>query len=123
LGENRSFKNIINLSGKKSIHDTINYIYNAEFFIGIGSGLSWLSWALDKPTVLISGFSNPQSEFYTPYRVINSNVCNSCWNEHSFDKGDWNWCPRHKGTDRHFECSKKIGSDMVIDQVKKIMQI
>jgi len=122
LGENNSFSNIRNLSGKKSIHETINYLDHCEFFIGIGSGLSWLSWALNKPTVLISGFSSPESEFYTPYRVINNNVCNSCWNEHDFDKGDWNWCPRLKGTDRQFECSTKISSNMVIEQINKIIQ-
>jgi autotransporter strand-loop-strand O-heptosyltransferase len=120
LGENNSFKNIRNLSGKKSIHDTINYLYNCEFFVGIGSGLSWLAWALNKPVVMISGFSNPQSEFFTPYRVINPNVCNSCWNEYPFDKGDWNWCPRQKGTERQFECSKLISSKMVIDKIDQI---
>jgi len=122
LGENNSFSNIRNLSGKKSIHETINYLYNCEFFIGLGSGLSWLSWALNKPTVLISGFSAPESEFYTPYRVINNNVCNSCWNEHEFDKGDWNWCPRLKGTDRQFECSTQISSSMVIEKINQIIQ-
>ena len=122
LGENDSFKNIRNLSGKKSIHETINYLHHCEFFIGIGSGLSWLSWALNKPTVLISGFSTPESEFYTPYRVINNNVCNGCWNEHDFDKGDWHWCPRLKGTDRQFECSTKISSSMVIEKINKIIQ-
>jgi autotransporter strand-loop-strand O-heptosyltransferase len=121
LGENNSFKNIRNLSGKKTIHDTISYLTHCEFFIGIGSGLSWLAWSLNKPTVLISGFSAPQSEFYTPYRVINSNVCNSCWNEHPFDKGDWNWCPRLKGTDRQFECSKSISSKMVTDKIDQIV--
>jgi autotransporter strand-loop-strand O-heptosyltransferase len=121
LGENNSFKNIRNLSGKKTIHDTISYLNHCEFFIGLGSGLSWLSWAMNKPTVLISGFSSPLSEFYTPYRVINFKVCNSCWNEHTFDKGDWNWCPRLKGTDRQFECSTSISSKMVIDKIDQIL--
>lgn len=121
LGENNSFKNIRNLSGKKSIHDTINYIYNSEFFVGIGSGLSWLAWALNKPVVLISGFSLPRSEFWTPYRVINTNVCHGCWNDTKFDKGDWNWCPKLKGTPRQFECSTKITSNMVIENINKLM--
>lgn len=120
-GQNDSLKNIRNLSGKKSIHDTINYIHNSEFFIGIGSGLSWLAWGLNKPVVLISGFSLPKSEFNTPYRVINNNVCHGCWNEHDFDKGDWNWCPKHKNTPRQFECSIKITSDMVIEKINKLL--
>lgn len=115
------YTNIIDMSGPKDIHDTINLLYNCEFFIGIGSGLSWLSWAVKKPTVLVSGFSLPRSEFSTPYRVINTNVCNGCWNEYDFDRGDWNWCPRQKGTPRQFECSREIGSQMVIDTIDKLI--
>jgi autotransporter strand-loop-strand O-heptosyltransferase len=115
-------KNIINKSGPKEIQETMNLLYNSEFFVGIGSGLSWLSWALNKPTVLVSGFSLPRSEFYTPYRVINTNVCNGCWNEHEFDKGDWMWCPRQKGTAREFECSKQISSQMVIDSINELIK-
>lgn len=114
--------NIINKSGLQEIHETINLLYNCEFFVGIGSGLSWLSWALNKPTVLVSGFSLPRSEFHTPYRVINTNVCHGCWNEHNFDKGDWNWCPRHKDTDRQFECSKQITSQMVIESINELIK-
>ena len=116
------YTNIIDMSGPKDIHDTINLLYNCEFFIGIGSGLSWLSWAVKKPTVLVSGFSLLRSEFSTPYRVINTNVCNGCWNEYDFDRGDWNWCPVHKGTERQFECHKSITSQMVIDKIQNLLK-
>jgi autotransporter strand-loop-strand O-heptosyltransferase len=115
-------ENITNKSGITDIHDAVNLLYNCEFFIGIGSGLSWLSWALNKPTVLVSGFSLPRSEFYTPYRVINTDVCNGCWNVHDFNKGDWMWCPNHKNTDRQFECSKQISSQMVIDSINSLIK-
>ena len=104
--------------------DRINDLYFCDFFIGLGSGLSWLAWALNKPVVMISGFSNPATEFYTPYRVINKNVCNSCWNDTDcmpFDKGDWMWCPRHKGTPREFECSKEITFEMVKKQIDRLL--
>jgi len=103
--------------------DRINDLYFCDFFIGLGSGLSWLAWALEKPVVLISGFSPPSAEFYTPYRVINQNVCNSCWGDpdHLFDKGDWMWCPRHKNTSRHFECSKEITFKMVKKQIDRLL--
>jgi autotransporter strand-loop-strand O-heptosyltransferase len=122
LEEKNDITNIINKSGAKDIHETINLLYNCEFFVGIGSGLSWLSWALNKPTVLVSGFSLPESEFYTPYRVINKDVCHGCWNDCDFDKGDWNWCPRQKGTDRQFECSIQISSQMVIDKINDLIK-
>ena len=35
----------------------------------------------------------------------------------TFDKGDWNWCPLWKGTQRQFECTKTIGSDRVIEAI------
>lgn len=95
----------------KSIDDAINWLYNCDFFIGLGSGFSWLSWALNKKVIMISGFSKPESEFYTPYRVINTKVCHGCWNNsnHYFDKSNWNWCPENK----NFECTKNITFEMV----------
>ena len=85
----------------------------------MGSGLSWLAWACKKPVVLISGFSNPSSEFYTPYRVHNNKVCNSCWNntKFKFDSGDWLWCPEHKNDEKIFECTKSITFDMVKEKI------
>ena len=105
------------------IADRINDLYFCDFFIGIGSGLSWLAWALNKAVILISGFSSATTEFYTPYRVINESVCNSCWNdpELPFDKGDWMWCPRHKGTSRAFECSKEITFETVKKQIDRLL--
>lgn len=115
------YKGCINMSGDRSIHETINLLYNCEFFIGLGSGLSWLAWSLHKQVVLISGFSLPVSEFFTPYRVINTNVCHGCWNSHPFDKGNWNWCPKHENTSRMFECTVQISSRMVIDKINQLL--
>ena len=73
--------------------------------------------------VLISGFTHPVNEFATPYRVINFGVCNSCWNDsrHTFDHRDFFWCPRHKGTDRHMECTRFISTDMVIGAIDRCL--
>lgn len=107
--------NSIDKTGDLPLSDRINDLYFCDFFIGLGSGLSWLAWAVGKPVVLISGFSDPISEFYTPYRVINKSVCNSCWNDPSlpFEKGNWAWCPR----DKNFECSREISFDMVKEKI------
>ena len=117
-------KNQFNDDEAIPLTERINDLYFCEFFIGLGSGLSWLAWALNKPVVLISGFSAPKAEFYTPYRVINENVCNSCFNDVDcmpFDRGDWMWCPRHKGTPREFECSKEITFEMVKKQIDRLL--
>ena len=86
----------------------------AKAFIGLGSGLSWAAWACETPVTLISGFSDPISEFSECERLINKSVCNGCWNRTLFDRGDWQWCPDHKGTHRQFECTKAISPHDVI---------
>lgn len=109
----------IDKTGDYSLETRMSQISNSEFFIGLGSGLSWLAWALGKPVVLISGFSKPLAEFETPYRVINESVCNGCWNDPDlkFDKNDWMWCPRNK----NFECSSKITPEMVIEKINTLL--
>ena len=111
----------INKTGDFDLQERITDLHHCEFFIGLGSGLSWLAWGVGKDVVLISGFSNEQTEFYTPYRVINKSVCNSCWNRHKFDPSNWNWCPDHEGTEREFECSKQITFEMVKEQIDKLI--
>ena len=94
-------------------------INNADMFIGISSGLSWFAWALGAKVTVISGFTDPYVEFADATYVNNHQVCHGCWGWDTFDKGDWNWCPRWKGTPREFECTKTIGSERVIDIINK----
>ena len=112
-------KGCIDKTGNLSFEERMSQLKGAEFFIGLSSGLSWLAWGVGVPVVLISGFTAKWNEFYTPYRVMNESVCNSCWNDVScpFNKGDWFWCPRNKD----FECSKQITSSMVIEHIKKLI--
>lgn len=104
------------------ITEVIKSLQESELFIGISSGLSWLSWAAGTPTILISGFTDEDLEpTEGVVRLINKDVCNSCWSNYSFDPGDWNWCPVHKGTNRQFECSKTITSEDVIKEINKLL--
>jgi autotransporter strand-loop-strand O-heptosyltransferase len=95
---------------------------HAALFVGLSSGLAWLAHAAGCPVVLISGFTHPTNEFATPYRVINWHACNSCWNDsrHQFDHNDFLWCPRHRGTPRHFECTRLITAEQVIRVIGSI---
>ena len=107
-----------------SIENTMNAIYHSEFFIGLSSGLSWLTWGLGKHVVMISNFTEEDHEFVSNCtRITNTFVCHGCWNNpmFKFDKGDWNWCPEHKGTERHFECHKSITSQMVIEKIQHLL--
>jgi autotransporter strand-loop-strand O-heptosyltransferase len=108
--------------GDGSIESVMNDLSTCEFFIGIGSGLSWLSWSIGLPTLIISGFSEEYSETSSnTWRVINKSVCHGCFNWNRLDASDWNWCPVYKGSDKAFECSKEISSKMVIEKIEDIM--
>lgn len=110
-------------TGKLPLSERIDLLYHADFFIGLSSGLSWVANGVGIPVVLISGFTLPFNEFATPYRVINYHVCNGCWNDTQvvFDHKDFEWCPRLKGTDRQFECSRYITPEAVNKVIDKLM--
>ena len=94
----------------------------SKAFIGIGSGLSWLSWGLGTKTVLISGFSYDWAEMEDCVRIsAPKDMCSGCFNRLKLDAGDWNWCPDHKGTIRQFECTKSITGEMVIKELEKFL--
>jgi autotransporter strand-loop-strand O-heptosyltransferase len=121
LPGNKKFEGIIDATGDFPIEERMADLLNCEFFIGVGSGLSWLAWALNKKVIMISGFSDVWAEFETNCtRIINKKVCNSCFNNFKLDAGDWNWCPAHKDTPRHFECTKQIPATWVVDAINQL---
>ena len=104
------------------IEGVMDEMLKSEAFIGIGSGLSWLSWSLNVPTVLISGFSYKWAEMSECVRIgAPAGKCEGCFNRLRLDAGDWNWCPDHKGTERQFECTKSITGEMVIKELEKFL--
>jgi autotransporter strand-loop-strand O-heptosyltransferase len=118
-------ENVLDWTGNKPLQERMSQIYHSEFYIGLGSGLSWLAWAVNKHVVMISNFSEDGHEFTdNTTRITNPLVCNGCWNNpmFKFDKGDWYWCPEHKGTERQFECHKSISPDMVIEQIQHLLK-
>jgi autotransporter strand-loop-strand O-heptosyltransferase len=110
-------KDVISIHDK-DIQEVASIIKGSKLHIGVGSGLSWLSWALNTPTIIISGFSEKWSEPKVEGRVINEGVCHGCYNDFylAFDKS-WLWCPRNKD----FECTRTITSDMVIKEIEKVL--
>ena len=104
---------------ERTLDQTIATINGCEFFMGLGSGLSWLAWSLNKHVVLKSGFSEPYSEFQIDCeRIHNKDVCNSCYNRHTFDPGKWDLCPDNND----FVCTKSITPDMVKKSIDKIIK-
>lgn len=107
---------------ESTLSGVMTELKKSTLFIGLGSGLSWLSWALNVPTMIISGFSDPISEMKDCIRVsAPKGSCSGCFNRSRLDAGDWHWCPDHKNTARHYECSKNITAQTVIDQLEKFL--
>lgn len=103
------------------LKDVANYLNHAEAFVGLGSGLSWFNWALNKHTYMINGFSKEGHEFSTNItKIFNPGVCISCWNdsEFVFDSGDWDWCPVYKGTQKQHICQRSITPLQVFNMLK-----
>jgi autotransporter strand-loop-strand O-heptosyltransferase len=102
------------------IDGVIEELVTSEAFVGIGSGLTWLSWATGTPTVLVSGFSEDYTEMRDIARVgAPAGKCSGCFNSHRLDPADWSWCPVNKGSNRQFECSKSISPQSVINALKQ----
>jgi len=98
-----------------SIEYTMQTIRNADLFIGLSSGLSWLAWALNQKIVMISNFTESDHEFEC-YRITKPDVCHGCWNDPNIKLDPhWLFCPRNKD----FECQRTIPASMVIDAIKK----
>lgn len=105
-----------------TLESVMDELRKSKAFIGIGSGLSWLSWGLGTKTVLISGFSYDWAEMQDCVRIgAPKGKCSGCFNRLKLNAGDWNWCPDHKDTPRQFECTKSITSEMVIKELEKFL--
>lgn len=125
-------RNIVNETGEQPLEKRITQIQHSEFMITIGSGLGWIAWALGKKVVMISGFSKPFCEYQTNCIRIGgskewyeqSDVCYGCFNDlrYEFNRGDWQWCPGRKGTDRMFECTKLITPELVISKINPLLE-
>lgn len=115
-----TLQNVIDKSGDLPFSDRFADLCYADYFIGVGSGLSWLAWASGVRTMLISGFSKPFTEFETNCdRIFNESVCNGCFNTHKLDAGDWRWCPEHKDSERQFECTKTITEHQIYEVLER----
>jgi hypothetical protein len=123
-----------NKNNQQPLQDRVVDIANCEFFIGVGSGMAWVAHALEKPVVLISGFSDPSTEFVSNIeRVFSNRGCHSCFNHVDLPRKRFSINPESEpsqtyiGCDRltkyeQFECSKMITPNMVIDSCDRIIE-
>jgi autotransporter strand-loop-strand O-heptosyltransferase len=115
-------QNTVNVWGE-SFQVVANYLHHADCFIGLGSGLSWLNWALGKHTYMINGFSRPSHEGRSnTTQIYKPDTCIFCWNDtvYTFDSGDWDWCPVFKGTEKQHICQRGITYLDVFSKIKNL---
>ena len=106
----------------KSLKEITSIINESQLHIGIGSGLSWLSWALNTPTMLISSFSKPYSEFTDCTRIYVDSPTSGYFNTHKLDPSNWNWYPfkEIKSMEDWYEI-ENITPDLVIENLDRIL--
>lgn len=71
--EPTNLENVINLTGNSHILNRAQTLLDAELFIGVSSGLSWLSWAVDTHVVMISDVTPINHEFQSNITRISAN--------------------------------------------------
>ena len=113
-----NLEGVINYNGFDDINVSLNHILEASVFVGLSSGLAWMSWVYDIPTVMISGFTKDHNEFPC-YRVSNKFGCNGCFN---VIPQVINSCPIFYGTERQNECHDRfITPEMVIEKIEQAL--
>lgn len=116
--------NAEDFTGTRPLQERASLLKHADFFVGLGSGLSWLAWAVGIPVIMISGFSHPSVEFRNPYRVFNLYPCNSCFNDTTveFDPDNFGWCPHRTGPLAPFQCTTAITPEYIMDVADRLIK-
>jgi autotransporter strand-loop-strand O-heptosyltransferase len=100
--EPTTLNNVINLTGNIPLIQRVQTLRNADFFIGLSSGLSWLSWAVNTHVFMISDVTPPYHEF-------KSNITRICANNDML-KIDYN-------------APNITSPDIVIDNIKNYLEL
>lgn len=132
-----SLKRVIKVS-PGPIDKIIAILNNSELVLGVSAGLTWLSWAIGKPTIMVSSATAPDAEFENSenaVKLINTSKCHGCFNdinltnwshgtqeEKEKSKGRW----AHGGIclrDKNFECRTSVNPEEVIKWANKFLEI
>ena len=123
--EPTNLSDVVDCTGKDLL-SVCNLIYSSSMYIGVSSGLAWLSWVLQTPVIMISGHTLPYFEFQDGNRRIsasNDKICVGCYNNNNVSV-EWEdgWCPFYKNTVREHECTYSISSSVVISCINDILK-
>jgi autotransporter strand-loop-strand O-heptosyltransferase len=115
-------KKVINKTGC-DFNEASSLIKNAQFHMGISSGLSWLAWALGTHVVMVSSFTKPFCEFTQSItRIYNDNEFSGYFNTHRIDPNNWHWNPfLNISTPEEWHDFESITPEQVINEIKQIL--
>ncbi len=115
-------KKVINKTGC-NFDEASSLIKNAQFHIGISSGLSWLAWALNTHVIMISSFTKPFCEFTQNItRIYNDNKFSGYFNTHRIDANNWHWNPfLNISTLEEWHDFESITPEQVINEIKQVL--
>jgi heptosyltransferase-1 len=100
----------ISLAGKTSIQEAAAIIENAQYVIGVDTGLTHMGIAFDRPTLCLFGSTRPYINTATPNaRVIYQDL--SCAP-----------CRRHPTCDGRFDCMRTLLPSMVLDNLGEMLR-
>lgn len=71
--EPTELKNVIDLTGERSLIERSYYLYHSDFFMGCSSGLSWLAWSVNTHVFMISDCTPVWHEFSNNITRISAN--------------------------------------------------
>lgn len=109
----------VKIHAGQPIQKTIADIAGCDFYIGLNHGPAWIAYALNKPTIMITGMSEPWNDFPNDYRIAVDSCRPGCFNDPSLPiNRDWEWCPRNKD----YVCTRDITEGMVINAIDKIVE-
>ena len=116
--EPTELKNVVRHNGQP-VERTLTDLSGAAFYVGLNHGPAWLAYALNVPTVMITGVSEEWNDFPNPYRLATKDCTPGCFNDPSLpiDRG-WDWC----GRKRDYICTRNITEAMAVKAITRIRE-
>lgn len=90
-----------------------SWIPHAVACVGLSSGLFWMAYQYDVPTIKINGFCDEMQEFMPTFQIRKDGGCRNCWN--AGEVTNFDVCPRH----RDFECMDFTAQD-IIERIERL---
>jgi autotransporter strand-loop-strand O-heptosyltransferase len=105
----------------QDIFTSMRYIRDAEFHIGLSSGLSWMAWAYGKHVLMINNFTHEGYEFIEG----NTRILNNSVSYGHFNNPDTEWEPTWQfdpDKDNHTQSCRSITPEMLLKGFDELMR-